>query len=227
MGWFGDKASMSEQAPTNKNDAQVPVPPVARPTARRRLLKTGLIAGPVALVTAGKPVKTLASSAYCSFSGWNSINVVEKGKTGKSKSKIAKLASVSPTGSCNPGNPPSYYYTTEGSKYEAQNWPSSFNSVTLTPGTKSGDTIFTNMFPIGDSYGGMSSDYVINILGGSPNSVEALIIAVAFSSVQVTNFPYSQAEVVQLWNTYGNDTASDGSSMNYSEALQSFLSQLV
>jgi hypothetical protein len=211
---------MSEQVSTTKNDAEVPVPPVAQPTARRRLLKAGLVGGPVALVTAGKPVKTLASSYYCSFSGWNSMNVVEKGKTGKSK-----LASVSPTGTCSAGHPPSYYCTTDGSGYKDQNWPSSFNGITLKPGTKSGCTIFGHLFGT-DSLGGMTDDYVLNILGGNGSTCQALIIACGFSAEQVSNFPYTPSEILQLWETYGNNTNSDGSFMNYNEALQSFLSQL-
>jgi hypothetical protein len=225
---------MVDHIPTDRNDAQDPAqadrPPAAEakpvaPTARRRLLRTGLIGGPVALLTAGKPVKSFASSSYCSFSGWNSVNVSKK--KGKSKSGGKTLSHVPAAGTCNSGHPPSYYHTTVRGVVTAQNWPTKFNSVSLKSGTSGSATKFSGIFPAGD-LGGMANDYLLTILSSHSTTVEALAIAAAFSSVQVVGFPYygKSGALVTLWNNYGVKSGNDGSLSN-AQALQSYLSQFV
>jgi hypothetical protein len=221
---------MVEHIPTNPNGAQDPAqtdrPPVAEakpvaPTARRRLLRTGLIGGPVALLTAGKPVKTLASSYYCNMSGWNSINVSKKkGKSGKSGSKGKTLSHTPATGTCSTGKPPSSWITTSKGKTVPNDWPSSFNGHTLD--TKYGTTKFSTVF--GSSPNNLQNDSLLTILSSQSSTVEAYIIAAAFSSEKVGGFiPSSQ--VASIWSTWGNNTT-DGSTTN-SVALLSFLQQLV
>ncbi len=184
--------------------------PVAA-TARRRLLRTGLIGGPVALLTAGKPVKTLASTYYCSFSGWNSANVASKGK-----SKGKTLSHTPPTGSCSAGNGPSYYVEKSGSTYKATTyWPSAYSKTVK----------FSGLFPSGpaSSYPTLTA---VNILGEHPTSVDALIIAALFSAAAGHGFPYTTSDVQTLWHTYADNSGQDGST-TYSMALLSFLQQLV
>ncbi len=210
---------MVEHTPSSGSDARDPVkpdrPPASEakpaPTARRRLLRTGLVAGPVALLTAGKPVKTLASSYYCSFSGWNSANLSKKGK-GKGKT----LSHTPPTGSCTDANGPSYYVEKSGSTYTATKyWPSAYSKTVK----------FAGLFPAGpaSSYSTLTA---VNILGEHPTSVDALIIAALFdAATHESGFPYTTSEVQTLWSTYANNKP-DGSTTNIL-ALQSFLAQLV
>ena len=216
---------MVEHTPSSGSDAQDPVqsdrPPVSEakpapaPTARRRLLRTGLVGGPVALLTAGKPVKTLASSYYCSFSGWNSANVSKKGKS-KGKSKGKTLSHTPPTGSCSTGNGPSYYVEKSGSTYKATNyWPSAYSKTVK----------FSGLFPSGpaSSYPSLTA---VNILGEHPTTVDALIIAALFDAANhESGFPYTTSQVQALWSTYANSSP-DGSTTNIL-ALQTFLTQLV
>jgi hypothetical protein len=213
---------MVEHIPTDRNDAEDPAQadrplaaeakPVA-PTARRRLLRTGLIGGPVALLTAGKPVKTLAST-YCSMSGWNSINISDKKKSKKT------LSHTPATGTCTTGKPPSSWVKKSGSKYVPNDWPSSFNGHTLD--TKDGTTLFGTVF--GSSPNSLQSDSLLTILSSHSSTVEAYIIAAAFSSETVSGF-ISPSQVATTWSTWGSNTV-DGSTTD-AVALLSFLQQLV
>jgi hypothetical protein len=209
--------------PTDRNDAQDPAqsdrPPVAdaKPvaaTARRRLLRAGLVGGPVALLTAGKPVKTLAST-YCTMSGWNSINISDKKKSKKT------LSHTPATGTCSTGKPPSSWITTSKGKSVPNGWPTSFNGTTID--SKNGTTIFSTVFGT-PSPNGLQGDSLLTILSSHSSTVEAYIIAAAFSSEKVSGF-ISPSQVASTWSTWGKNTA-DGSTTD-AVALLSFLQQLV
>jgi hypothetical protein len=210
---------MVQNSPNERNDAKAPVPPdatIVAPTARRRLLRTGLVGGPVALLTAGKPVKTLAST-YCSFSGWNSLTLSKSGKS-KSKSKKA-LSHTPPTGGCSTaGNGPTHYFEKSGSSYKEVNWPSAYKSESST-------LTFGTLFPRGPSLG-YSGDKVLSILGGQPTSIGAMIIAALFDAADGTLGTLTVSDVQTLWYEYAADGSMDGSE-TYAMALQNFLTQLI
>ncbi len=209
---------MVQNSPNERDDAHAPAQPAApavgvAATARRRLLRTGLVGGPVALMTAGKPVKTLAST-YCSFSGWNSANVTDKKKSKKT------LSHTPPTGSCSAGYGPGRYYTTAKVKGKettvAANWPSPY---TAQNGTASTYTMSSLGFsPV------LLSSSVLTILSTESSSVEALAIAAYFDGL-AGGFYYSGPQVQSLWTQYANNNP-DGSLTN-AIALQDFLAQLV
>jgi hypothetical protein len=225
---------MVENSPTERDDAQTPAPVVlpptsvaamaAAPTARRRLLRTGLVGGPVALLTAGKPVKTLAST-WCNMSGFNSVNLAKKksSKTGKKKST---LSHTPPTGTCSTGLGPSSWIKTSGGKTVPNDWPSKFNSASINTGSST-TTKFSALFPIPSTSPNMlQGDTLLKILTSYSGTVEAYIIAAAFSSVstRVSGF-ISASEVVTIWEEWANNNT-DGSTTN-AMALLSFLEQLV
>jgi len=204
-------------------DGDVPIAVPGSGPARRRFLKHGVAGGSVALLVAGKPVKTLAK-AYCKFSGWNSVKVKKKkGKKGKS-GKGVTLSNAPATCSVKV-EPPSYYYkkTTKKGKvtYSAINWPTSqFHGVTIVAGTTSPPaTTFNQLFSTSDSLDHYGPDPLLQILWAAPTSVEAYMIAVAFASTK-GGFPLSQTYVYDLWANYGNTTAE-------AESLLTFLQQLV
>ena len=228
---------MVEHIPTDKSDAQGLTPPesasaiaaqqLAAGTARRRILRSGLVGGPVALLAAGKPVKTLASTYYCTFSGYNSVSVSKKGKKGKEgkegKGKGGTGLSHTPaTGSCSAGHPPSYYVTTTkgefgGTTYKAENWPTEkFSGVTL-----NSSTTFYELFG-NDKYGGMSNTPILTILGEYGTTVEAYMVAAAFNSLTSPSFPYfdNATGLKALWTDYSNNSTNVAT-------LQSFLEQFV
>jgi hypothetical protein len=197
-----------------------PIAAFGQPQGRRKLLKTGLIGGPVTLLVAGTPIKSFASKkkVFCKFSGWNSVKVVTKKKS-KGKGK-GVTASNAPATCSDPGYLPSHYV----SNGNAANWPSSFNGVTL-HANGGGATVFSNIFGA-DPVGGLANTSLLNILKNYSSSVEAYIIAAAFSSVQTAGYPYTQAGVVGLWQKYGNNSIDTGTLTN-AQALLSFLTQLV
>jgi hypothetical protein len=207
MGCDIEPTSMAERS----TDGDVPVAsPGSRP-ARRRFLTHGVAGGSVALLVAGKPVKTLAK-AYCKFSGWNSVKVSKKNGNGMTLSNAPKQCSATV-------KPPSYYYTkTTSAKgkitYAAANWANSFyNSGTISSST----TTFNDLFgPNNEST--MTGRTLLTILTSHGTTVEAYMIATAFASAQ-PGFPLSQQYVYDLWMSYG-------SSAN-SASLLTFLQQLV
>ena len=213
---------MVEHIPTDRNDAQDPAQtdrplaaeakPVA-PTARRRLLRTGLIGGPVALLTAGKPVKTLAST-YCSMSGWNSINISDKKKSKKT------LSHTPATGTCTTGKPPSSWVKKSGSKtFPTAGRPRS-TGIRSTPRTERRCSALC----LAARRTACKVTACSTILSSHSSTVEAYIIAAAFSSETVSGF-ISPSQVATTWSTWGSNTV-DGSTTD-AVALLSFLQQLV
>jgi hypothetical protein len=184
-------------------DASGQVPP------RRRFLKHGLAGGSVALLVAGKPVKTLAK-AYCKFSGWNSLKASKKKKGGLTLSHAPATCSVKV-------EPPSHYYKKTKSRgkttYSAIHWPTNkFNSVLINT-----STTFAGIFGT-DPISGWGSKSLLSILSTESSSVEAHMIALAFAST-AGGFPLSQSYVSYLWTEFGNVT--------HEASLLTFIQQLV
>jgi len=222
---------MSERPIEGVDPAGMP----GRQPARRRFLKHGLAGGSVALLVAGKPVKTLAK-AYCKFSGWNSVKNFKKGKSKKGKKSGLTLSNAPKTCSVKLKSPSSYYKKTKSKKrnkgynqgynqnqnqnqgytitYATANWPSSF----YTCGTLTSNTTFNQMFGthVYDSYGGYSLLYILYTY---PSSVEAYMIAAAFAATNGgSGFSISPEYVYDLWQNNGQSNQT---------ALLTFLEQLV
>ncbi len=150
--------------------------------SRRKLLTRGLIGGPVALA-AMRPVKTLAWSHYCSFSGWQSIS---KAKTNHT------VTSAAPKGTCTEGRTISHY---SGGAH----WPSSIkdhtgqNDVTLTS-SGNGATTFMQLF------GGNDAITLVSYLSG--NLTQATFIAALFNAALLGGgYPFKVRQIYDIWKT--------------------------
>lgn len=149
-------------------------PPAPAPMAmerRRRFLTAGLATGSALLV--GRPIATLASTRYCSYSGMQS-----------------GVTSLTKTPTCPGGKSPGYYK-------KPSNWPPQplqlSNGVTVTPDSK-----FSDVFNAGPS--DTLIDILNNETNTDEfHWIAALLNAFAFG----TEFPYTPDQVVKFYTDPG------------------------
>jgi hypothetical protein len=143
--------------------------------SRRRLLTRSLIGGPLALA-AMRPVKTLASSSYCNYSGWHSF-------------KLDANTSQAPKTKCTTGKKSGHYNTGSG-------WPATIASHTGTTvtlhATGGSATKFKNLFP------GTDSTTLLTYLGGSAN--QGVFITALFNAKNVAGYPFTCAQIYAIWS---------------------------
>jgi hypothetical protein len=167
--------------------------------SRRSLLTRGLIAGPVAL-TAMRPVKTLASTYYCNYSGWHSFKL--NSKTSAHPKKGTK---------CGSGHQITHY------SKNSKNWPKSCRNYSNSTVTISSTSTWSHIF------GGSDSTKLLTYLQKGASNNQACFIAAVFNSSQISGYPLTAYQICEIWNNPSSVTGWSGVSQTQA-AL--FFSQL-
>lgn len=154
--------------------------------SRRRLAKVGLLTVPALAVLPGKPAMALYEKNNCTVSGNLSGNMSDNANDSYCEDKKINI-----------GHPPSYWAT-------LTHWPVVFPALPLRTDT------FYSVFNAGTS--DTLNDVLLSVF---PNDLDAQAVAAYLSSLTVTGYGMTPAEVISSYATYGAGTAHEQERLLY------------
>lgn len=188
------------------NPEAPPPQPEGAQSPRRRFLKRGLAGGSVLLATSTHRAFAGGSCGLYSFSGHQSVLKGSKSGKSKTKTKTGGGGSATQAKFC-PGLSPGYWAPPGHTTRNLSAW-----GKTGCAPTGSGATTFQSVFHTYPGYGFSNNATLFKVVSTTPDTparqfVAAYLDAAADPGAGTANhFPYTVAEVVNLWQT-GDRTA--------------------